>query len=284
MELDKPVPKSVAIIGIGASNYDYILAVCKWGSRRSVADEVWAINKMGACIQCDMVWRMDDLKTEFSMNQKTVPTTNGEEKVQDIWYETLKKLDVPLMTCQSYPEFPTSVTYPLEEVINFLNFSYINTTPAYALAYALYLGVQEIRSYGIDFSYPNRHESEKGRGCYEFILGIAHSMGVKIFNAQHTTLLDTNVPIEKRMYGYPHPIEVKPGPPGGKRYVINPRPDVTEKNRKKAESEERRLLNVMLKKYKPHLLDAPSGAGQADSLKGDSECPPPNDTPRELQT
>jgi hypothetical protein len=279
MEINKPVPKKIAIIGIGMSNFDYTLSVCKTGSRKSVADEVWAINKMGACIQCDMIWRMDDLKAEFDVNQRMVQTHNGDVRVGDLWEDFLKTVDVPIMTCKAYPEFPTSVEYPLENVVNFLNFSYFNTTPAYALAYAMYLGVEEVACYGLDYSYPNRHEAESGRACFEFILGIAHSLGVKIDVSRNSTLLDTADPIEKHFYGYGYPIEVKEDPDKEKRYKLYHRPDIAEKRKALQEKKERYTLETLTKKYT--LLDAPLGAGQDnDSLKGDTTCQALQDTPK----
>jgi hypothetical protein len=51
--------------------------------------------------------------------------------------------------------------------------AYFNSTAAYAVAYAIHMGVKKISVFGMDFTYPNAHDAEKGRACVEFWLGIA---------------------------------------------------------------------------------------------------------------
>ena len=163
----------MAIVALGISHIDYFQGVLKLGgNRRSLADETWAINKAGGVIHHDLLFRMDDLRKAYEINQKYLNLWNGEvQKVEDAWNEYLmNEHSVPLLTSKAYPEFPTSVEYPLEDVINNLKTSYFNTTPSYALAYAIYLGVEELGLYGIDYSYPGRHDAEAGRACFEFLL------------------------------------------------------------------------------------------------------------------
>ena len=42
----RPIPKSIAMVGMGLSRVDYGFHATSAGSWRAVADEVWAINKM----------------------------------------------------------------------------------------------------------------------------------------------------------------------------------------------------------------------------------------------
>jgi hypothetical protein len=44
--------------------------------------------------------------------------------------------------------------------------------------------------------------AESGRACVEFWLAIAVSKGIKIEVAHNSTLLDTNVPDNEKLYGY----------------------------------------------------------------------------------
>ncbi len=267
-------PERVAIVGIGVSHLDYIINVCKVGNRKAIADETWAINKMGAAIRCDAIFRMDDLMIEFSMNEKFWKNnvTNQNIRVGDAWYETLKNFKGQIFTSKAYPEeFPASVEFPLEDVINCVGTSYFNTGPAYAIAYAITIGVKEIQLYGIDYTYPDKHVAESGRACVEFHLREAFSRGINVRVAQNSTLLDTSKNSNKRMYGYSHPIEVVPDEAYPKKFKVIHRYDLGKQNRENSEKRERSVLDGLLKKYKPELLDAPARAVQDESLKGDSQ-------------
>lgn len=270
-------PERVAIVGLGVSHVDYIVNVCKVGNRKAVADEVWAVNKMGAAIHCDAIFRMDDLKTEFEMNQRSWKNNVSGENIpiQDVWYETLKNFKGSIFTCKAYPdEFPNSVEYPLEEVINCVGASYFNTGPAYAIAYAILIGVKEIQLYGIDYTYPDKHVAEQGRACVEFHLREAMARGINIRVAQNSTLLDTSKDSGRKMYGYPYPIEVVPREDDPRKFRVIHREDLGKKNREKIEEQEQQTLKRLIDKYykfEPNnkLLDAPEGAVQDESLKGE---------------
>jgi hypothetical protein len=51
-------------------------------------------------------------------------------------------------------------------VINSCGIAYFNNTAAYAVAYAVHIGVKKITLFGCDYTYPNAHDAEKGRGLY----------------------------------------------------------------------------------------------------------------------
>ena len=263
-------PERVAIVGIGISHVDYITNVCKVGDRKAIADEVWAINKMGAAIHCDAIFRMDDLAEEFEVNQRVWNGLNGDKwNVQDIWHKTLRDFKGKIYTCRAYPEeFPASVEYPLEEVINCVGSSYFNTGVAYAIAYAIYIGVKELALYGIDFSYKDRHVAESGRGCVEYHIREAVQRGIDIKVAQNSTLLDTvNGP--GHFYGYTHPIEVLPDPERPGKYKVNHLYEKGKAKKDRIKKLELAEMERLLRKYKPDLLDAPLGAVQDESLKGE---------------
>jgi hypothetical protein len=110
---------------------------------------------------------------------------------------------------------PGAIEFPLQDVINSIGAQYFNSTVAYAVAYAMHLGVKKISLYGADFSYPDGHKAESGRGCVEFLLGMAAARGVYIEVAADSTLLDSNVAEDQRFYGYDAElIKVEPGENG----------------------------------------------------------------------
>ena len=79
---------------------------------------------------------------------------------------------------------------------------YFNSTAAYAVAYAVHIGVKRISLFGIDYTMPNAHSAEKGRACVEFWLGIAAARGIEITVPETSSLLDACAPDRDRLYGY----------------------------------------------------------------------------------
>lgn len=293
MEYDKKeVPKVVALVALGTSKLSFLSEAMTTGNPRGVADEVWVINKLGVSVKHDMLFRMDDLVQRYKCNDKNYHGGNivGEKNVHDTYDEFLRNHDKPIVTSRAYPEYPMSVEYPLEAVINTIGYSYFRTTPAYAAAFAIHIGVKQLRIYGCDYVYPtDRYTAESGRANLEFILGIGMTMGMEVYTPHTTTLLDSNVPTKRKMYGYLDPIEVKPDPENDKRWKVTFLPELGEKDRKHAELLEKKQLQDLITKYrdevkhdliagkwitkddidKQELLDAPPGAVQDESLKGE---------------
>mgnify|MGYP003132082774 FL=1 len=81
-------------------------------------------------------------------------------------------------------------------------YAYLNNTVAYALAYAIAQEVKQIYLFGIDFTYRDIAFAEAGRGCCEFWLAVAMTKGIKISIAHNSSLLDTNVKEDQKLYGY----------------------------------------------------------------------------------
>jgi len=183
-------PKSVAIVAMGQSHRDYVLSVALAGNRHAIADEVWAINHMGAAIQCDRIIAMDDFAwvgaEEYSGSKPYV--------------DMLRKTTTPVYTSVLNPEFcPAGVEYPLENIINKFGYAYFNNSVAYAVALALYEDFKHIWFFGADFTYKDSHVSESGRGCVEFWIGMACARKVQVAVGSNCTLLDTN---SAALYGY----------------------------------------------------------------------------------
>ena len=92
--------------------------------------------------------------------------------------------------------------FPLQEVLQKTKYAYLNNTVAYSFAYAVAEEVTELHLYGIDFTHKDVAFAEAGRACCEFWLAIATSKGIKINIAHSSSLLDTNVPDDQKLYGY----------------------------------------------------------------------------------
>ena len=130
----------------------------------------------------------------------------------------------PVYTSVVRDGYPGSVAFPLEEVINSLGYAYFNNTAAYAAALAIHLGATKISFFGCDYTYPNAHDAEKGRGCLEFWLGYAAARGIKLGVAQESSLMDAIEPAERRTYGYDAvTVDIQQQPDGLARVVFTPR-------------------------------------------------------------
>ena len=183
--------KSVAIVGLGNSFSEYILAKI----RSEHFDEVWAINAMAGVIYHDKVFMMDPpsrfLDQKFAGKQTNIMKQRLEAK-----------LNIPIFSCILDERCPDVVEYPLQEVLQKTKYAYLNNTVAYSIAYAVAQEVSDIHLYGIDFTHKNVAFAEAGRGCCEFWLAIATAKGIKIHIAHNSSLLDTNVPDDQKLYGY----------------------------------------------------------------------------------
>ena len=84
-----------------------------------------------------------------------------------------------------------------------LNCYYLNNTVAYAIAFALWNKVGCLKMFGVDFTYTgNLNFAEAGRGCVEFWLSKCQNEGMLVEVANSSTLLDTSIPVEDKLYGY----------------------------------------------------------------------------------
>ncbi len=195
-----PISKSnlmhIAILGLGPSVRQYLELTKRLGGRRAFCDEVWGINALGDVFACDRVFHMDDVRIQ-QIRADANPGSNIARML-----EWLKTHPGPIITSRASPEYPGLVEFPLAGVLTKFPMGYFNSTAAYAVAYALHLGASKITCFGMDFTYPDAHEAEKGRACVEFWLGMAAALGVQISMPKTTSLLDSMASAADRFYGY----------------------------------------------------------------------------------
>lgn len=122
------------------------------------------------------------------------------EHVAEIWSDQDKFLRTdhgkPVYMLDKYPEYPSSIAYPRDEIMKRFGRSYFTNGIAYMVALALYLGhYKEIQMWGVDM----RHNEEYAlqRPCTEFWLGIAQGMGIKVVIPESAALLSAD-----HFYGY----------------------------------------------------------------------------------
>jgi hypothetical protein len=194
--LDARRPKHVAIVGLGPSMHDYVKMAKGLGARAKLCDEVWGINALGDVLQCDRVFHMDDVAIQ-QLRADAQPDSNIAAMLG--W---LQHHPGPIYTSVVRDGYPGMIPFPLKEIVNDLGYAYFNNTCAYAVALAIHLGVEKISMFGCDFTYPNAHDAEKGRGCVEYWLGFARARGIEICLAATTSLMDSCEPEHLKLYGY----------------------------------------------------------------------------------
>lgn len=189
-------PEHVAILGLGPSLGQYLDIVKRLGGKHAYCDEVWGINAVAGVLMCDRVFHMDDVRIQ-EIRAAALPESNIARML-----EWLRVHPGPIITSREHPDYPGLVAFPLEDVLNSCHHAYFNSTAAYAVAYAIHLGVKRISLFGVDFTWPNQHQAEKGRACVEFWLGIAAQRGIDIRVPKVSTLMDAMHDEKERLYGY----------------------------------------------------------------------------------
>lgn len=189
-------PEHVCILGLGPSLESYVNLVKRLGNKRKLADEVWGINAVGDILQCDRIFHMDDVRIQ-ELRAEARPESNIAAML-----EWMKEHPGPIYTSRSNKAYPGLVDFPLQDVVNSCTTAYFNSTAAYAVAFAIHLGVKKLSLFGFDFTYRNSHHAEKGRACVEFWLGVAWARGIDITLPLETSLMDANEPEAKKFYGF----------------------------------------------------------------------------------
>lgn len=212
-----PVPEHVAILGLGPSLEQYVDIVKRLGGKHAYCTETWGINAVAGVLLCDRVFHMDDVRIQ-EVRAASAPDSNIARML-----EWLKAHPGPIITSREHPDYPGLVAFPLEEVLNNLGQAYFNSTAAYAVAYAIHIGVKHISVFGCDYTYPDAHDAEKGRACLEFWLGIASARGIRLTVPKTSTLLDGIYPQQDRFYGYDTvAVNLRKNDTGGVAVDLNP--------------------------------------------------------------
>lgn len=188
--------KHIAILGLGPSLDQYLEITKRVGGRHQFCDETWAINALGDVFACDLVFHMDDVRIQ-EIRAAAKPDSNIAAMLK--WIRTSP---VPVVTSRAHPNYRALVEFPLEDVLNHFGHEYFNNTAAYAVAFAIHIGAKQISVFGMDYTYPNVHDAEKGRACVEYWLGQAHARGIKINLPKTTSMMDACYERTSRLYGY----------------------------------------------------------------------------------
>lgn len=199
---------------MGASVYDWVSI-----THRDFLDdlgEVWTINAGCRLFRHDVLWDMhtpkwlDKKKLDRAIRRREWLKQHGHDK--------------PIMMPRADPDFPTSVTFPLRQVIEETNSVYFSSGMAYLLAMAYCCKVKRLRLFGCDFSYArdiNTHD-EQGRACCEYWVGRLIEKGTRVEVTNNTHFLDMLTRSKGHIYGYDEPIEFEYPETGGAGHFLGP--------------------------------------------------------------
>ena len=184
--------RNIAIVAMGQSQIDFHLSQV----HSVLFDEIWAINAMiGVLPNIDKAFILDPMSRFLD--------THDAGGMTDMMRRTLPLVDYPIYSCELDSRVPAVRAYPLESIVKDLGCSYFNNTIAYAIAYALWAKVGSISIFGVDFTYKtNMHFAESGRACVEFWIAKCIDSGMEVSIAPRSSLLDTDIDIKDKLYGY----------------------------------------------------------------------------------
>lgn len=152
-----------------------------------VEGEVWGVNDVIYWRDVKLLFNMHDMSKEF-----------GNTYVQAA-INKVNRLRIPVLSLRHYPEIPTSMAYPIEEISKAFGTDYFTNGIDYEIAYALYLGFEKISLYGINMVQESEYAYEKPG--LEYWTGFARGRGVEVkFHGEHITLMRT---WDGKLYGYP---------------------------------------------------------------------------------
>lgn len=206
-------PTSIAIVCLGTSMENFVREAMTTQRLAMPYTEIWTLNRGITSIMHDKMFAMDDLRWL--------------EHKDKHYGKVLRKHDKPIVTSTVYPEFPTSVAYPYNEVCEFIGDDIFNVnTVSYMLAFALFLRVKAgnagnrhccdtVHIFGADFFYPNGNHAESGGQAVAYLCGRAKQYDMHIMLPNNTTLMYAhkcmmiNGKMSRPPYGYHRKAELE---------------------------------------------------------------------------
>lgn len=192
-------PKRVALVAAGPSKREWLDLMCAATLDGEPIDEVWGINTVCRALVVDMTIAMDDPLKFKGHNPSR--------------YAIYQHADHPVLTTVHRPECPPTVAFPLSEVLALPNVrgDYLNHSVAYAIAYAILIGVKELLVFGADYiamtnPYATGSHTQTGAArylaCTAYWLGQAEARGMDVVICPASPLLDADVHPSQQFYGY----------------------------------------------------------------------------------
>lgn len=188
----EPRRKKVAIVGFASSTR----LKAPYGDQ---AWEIWGENQLYRFVPRATRWfEMHPHEGPYSYLADMVPGTD--------YPKWLRESPIPVYMVSHRPEFPNSIGYPLQQMIEEFGLAdmrpdaavkgYFHSTVDYMLALAISEGFEEIGVWGVDMSHDTEYERQKPSGS--FWLGVARGRGIKVTLPVESALLKN----DGYAYGY----------------------------------------------------------------------------------
>jgi hypothetical protein len=211
-------PKVIDIIALGPSQREYHNHQhAAYNPVLDAADETWIVNKGMRTVKSDLAFVLDDLEGERRRSLRYAG-----ELIEYAMHRPI--ITSEIMDCERSRWPGRFYNYPLTKIIDSLGLRlafcqgvarptpeqareaglqgafYLHNSVPMILAYALFIGVKEIRLFGADYTIRNYDHMEENRPNCEYWVGFLRACGVRIRLPQSTTLLNTDQ--SRRTYGY----------------------------------------------------------------------------------
>lgn len=139
--------------------------------------EKWVCNNLPLHLRADQPWdRVYDLH-----DYKTISSDKPHEA-------NLRQCTKPVYVWQPRPEWPTSVAYPKQQVLDSFG-NYFTNSISWMVAHAIIEGVTELHIYGVDLAQGTEYAAQ--RPSCEHMLGVAQGRGIKVYIPPTSDLLKT---------------------------------------------------------------------------------------------
>ena len=136
--------------------------------------EVWLFNEAAQKVEKYPRW---DALIQIHRPEVYTSLTNWVNKDHWPWLQQ-DHGDKKIYMMDVDPRVPNSVKYPLEGVLSLIPYHYLRSSPALALALAIYLGYTDISLYGSELSSNTEYGYQATN--YAFWIGFAHGRGIDL--------------------------------------------------------------------------------------------------------
>ena len=145
--------------------------------------EIWTLNNAFKCFTQD---ELSKFTRWFQIHPKEEWEATNAKGLED-YRNFLNSFNGPVYMDAVHPDYPKSVRYPLEEIIQDLGYDYFTSSIAYLIALAIFERFDEMILVGIEMVFGTEYVHE--RPCVEFWLGVAHARGIELRMPEGSTLL-----------------------------------------------------------------------------------------------
>lgn len=167
--------------------------------------ELWGLNDLYHIFDAHNpeIWKTDRVRW-FQLHQEDAGTSAFATGARDPEHvQWLEAGHCPIYMWQPKPRYPTSVAYPMLQMLDAFPRKYFNNSISWELALAIAEGFQTIGLFGVDMALDGVHgESEYSwqRPSVEYFVGIAEGRGIEVVIPEESEILKCGY-----LYGWDNP-------------------------------------------------------------------------------